>query len=153
MTTRPSPNHHLAFVFPEAAQASGNTNTQSIEVEPKLVWTESSYYEEDECYVTNSEQIGAAMRDGRYIDIQLVGFPDNKREPTSQDQFMNLWCDEYFVIQPMPRNPIIDKLAPGIKWRGPVLIQTGFGGYGAPSKFCDMSVGDMKRIHKFFKSR
>lgn len=151
MNTRPSPNHHLAFVFPEGAASSDITTTQEVKMKPKLVWIESTYSEEDECYFPVNQQVSDAMRDGKYIIKGLCGFLDNKSQPTPQDQFMLLWSDDFFQNGLTPRNPIIDKLVIGSRWRGPVLFQTGFGSYAQPTKYCDMSVRDMKRIAKFFK--
>lgn len=152
MSTWPSPNHHRAFVFPEAPANSSTIPAQDIKMKPKLVWIKSRYWEKDECYVQDSKQISDAMRTPSYIMKQPVGFLDNKQEPTSRDRFMMLWCDENFQIAPTSRNPIIDKLVPGTKWRGPVLIEAGYGSWAAPTKFCDMEVRDMKRILKFFKT-
>lgn len=71
-------------------------------------------------------------------------FPGNKSE-----RFMSAWREDDF---PTAKHPVVEQLAPGYTWRGSFLFQTGFGDYEAPSKFCDMTVGDMKRTHKFLNS-
>ncbi|KAE9977243.1 hypothetical protein EG328_002138 [Venturia inaequalis] len=143
--SRPSLNHHLAFVFPEPLDSTLDGRT-----EPKLVWIESRYAEDMKCYVVDEEQVSHAMRNGQHIIKELVGFLDNKSEPTSQDKFMLLWSDRYFQVDFPPRNRIIDELAIETKWRGPVLIQTGYGDYRCPTRYDNMSVRDMHRIAKFF---
>ncbi|QDS73390.1 hypothetical protein FKW77_007660 [Venturia effusa] len=147
MNARPSPNHHLAFVFPEATQTSGPENAQNAKVEPKLVWIASEKI--NGCYYPDDKQLNAALRNGQYIFKQLIRFPDDKRNPTQEGRFMNLWCDDFFLIQPMPENPIIQKLIPGSKLRGPFLFQTGTGVFHSPTGYRDMGVHDMKAIHEF----
>jgi len=141
MSTRPSPNHHLAFVFPAAVQGSEAFNAERAQAKP--TWIKSEY--DGYCHVSEYKEIKQALGNVR---SEPAYFLDNSgRSDNPQERFITLWCDEEFQLkEELPRNSIIDKLRSDTRWRGTVLIETGFGDDGPPDKYCDM-----KRIKKFFK--
>jgi hypothetical protein len=139
MSMRPSPNHDLAFVFPTAVQGSELGDAERAQA--KLTWIKSEY--DDYCHISDYKETKQALGNVRSEPVYSRDNPSRSDNP--QEQFMTLSCDEEFQLkEQLPRNSIIDKLRSGTRWRGTVLIKTGFGDDGSLDKYCDVRVSDME---------
>lgn len=66
--------------------------------------------------------------------------------------FGTIWHDAVFQDRSRPINPIIDRIAAGSGWRGPVAIYIGFGEWSVqPKRSRDFLASDIKFLAKFLK--